>query len=423
MGLLDKLFGPPDIAKLRASGDMKGLLKAAQHKDAAVREQAAAALTSLGAPALEFLVTTLHDSNESQRRKAATLLRKLNWAPRNLPERIAFLIAEEDWAGAAAIGDEALQLIMEYVTNEGRPQEVRTAAVATLGVIGNPACVEAVAQVAGGGSLETACVANLVLGGMGSAAARRMMREIRTEGLTDDQYIGAAQCLGNIGEPAVEPLLEAARELLRKGQEAGSYEILGLRGACFALAATGDRRALTQLRKVYETFPLQQDLFFLLRYQQDLRRTYDTFPFQLDMALLLSVHADPPDSLIICLNHSDPGVRMASAMALGHRKEPSAVVGLTNLLGDQHPPLRMYAAVALGKIGGPAAAQALLERLERVSRDERVYILMALSECREPSAIPRLETYQKPPYDFVHRALATLAIAKIRAAGAVTVGR
>jgi HEAT repeat protein len=401
MGLLDKLFGPPDIAKLKASGNLRGLLKATDHKDAAVREQAAAALASLGPPAVEFLVTTLHDFHEAQRRSAATMLGKLNWTPRNLPERIAFLIAREDWAGVAAMGEEARPLLMAYVIEGARPQEVRTAAVAALGVIGNPACVGALAQVSESGPTETACVANLVLGRMGQVAAERMLLKLRSEGLTQSQYIDAAQCLGDIGEPAVELLVEAAKEIVKGVQATGNFQPIIVGGVVFALAGCGDPRALEALRKISDGVPAMRG----------------------EIEPLWKAFHEPPSSLIQALTNSNPGVRMVTAMALGHLRAASAVAGLTKLLADQHPPPRVYAAVSLGKIGGPAAAQALLERLERVSRDERVYILMALSECREPSAIPRLAVYQKPPHDFVHRALATLAIAKIRAADAVTVGR
>lgn len=401
MGLLDKLFGPPDIAKLKAFADLRGLLKATEHKDAAVREQAAAALASLGAPALEFLVTTLHDLHEAQRRKAAAMLGKLNWTPRNLQERIAFLIAREDWASIAAMGDEALQVLMTYVTEEGRPVEIRTAALATLGAIGNPACVETMAQVAGSSTLEPACVANFVLGGLGREAAQRMMRKVRTPGLTQNDYIDAAQCLGNIGEPAVDLLLEAAEEILKKVRETGKFDMMEMGSVCVALAASGDPRAVESLRKISEGVPSMRD----------------------EIAPFLQAFVNPPHSIIAALSDSNVGVRLAAAMALGHRREPAAVAGLKNVIADRYPPPRVFAAVALGRIGGPAATQVLLERLEKVSRDEGVYLLLALSECREPTAIPRLQEYQKPPHDFVHRALATLAIAKIRAAGAVGVGR
>ncbi|MFC1575743.1 HEAT repeat domain-containing protein [Gemmatimonadota bacterium] len=51
MGLLSKLFGPPNIRELKKRGDVHALIKALKYKDPDIQHQAVVALGQLGDPA------------------------------------------------------------------------------------------------------------------------------------------------------------------------------------------------------------------------------------------------------------------------------------------------------------------------------------------------------------------------------------
>jgi HEAT repeat protein len=72
------LFGPPNIEKMEAKRDIKGLIKALSHKQDRTRWEAATALGKLGdARAVEPLITALKDNNNIVRNRAAEALGKL----------------------------------------------------------------------------------------------------------------------------------------------------------------------------------------------------------------------------------------------------------------------------------------------------------------------------------------------------------
>jgi HEAT repeat protein len=105
------LFGPPDISKLKARGDVPGLIKALGNRD--VRDAASEALAELGAPAVEPLVGALGASVWMVRSRAARALGRIG-DPRAVGPLAARLGDDEAVASAAA---EALGLI-------GDPQAV-----------------------------------------------------------------------------------------------------------------------------------------------------------------------------------------------------------------------------------------------------------------------------------------------------------
>ncbi|MBN1642046.1 MAG: HEAT repeat domain-containing protein [Anaerolineae bacterium] len=72
------LFGPPNVERLKAKGDIKGLIKALGYeKDPLVRQAASLALVELGAAAVEPLIATLEHKDDALRQAAAETLAKL----------------------------------------------------------------------------------------------------------------------------------------------------------------------------------------------------------------------------------------------------------------------------------------------------------------------------------------------------------
>jgi len=70
------LFGPPNVEKLKAKSDVKGLIKALGYeKDSRVRRDAAGALGKIGdARAVEPLIAALKDEDKDVRTAAARVL-------------------------------------------------------------------------------------------------------------------------------------------------------------------------------------------------------------------------------------------------------------------------------------------------------------------------------------------------------------
>jgi len=68
------LSGPPNMDKLAAAGDLKGLTNALGYPRDSVREGTARALRRIGAPAVEPLIGALHDNDANTRTRAVSTL-------------------------------------------------------------------------------------------------------------------------------------------------------------------------------------------------------------------------------------------------------------------------------------------------------------------------------------------------------------
>ena len=65
MGIFDKLFGPPNVEKLKSKKDVKGLIKALQYgEDWQIRKDAAEAIGDIGdAKAVDPIIQVLNDES------------------------------------------------------------------------------------------------------------------------------------------------------------------------------------------------------------------------------------------------------------------------------------------------------------------------------------------------------------------------
>src|SRR5674476_493575 len=144
------LFGPPNVAKLKARGSVKGLLKALEYRDHSdVRKAAAEALGQIGDPgAVEVLAARLKDSNGSVRKVAVEALVKTGVSAvdalataledRGLDARIAAAEA------LGRIGDPRAVKPLAAALKD-RDRAVRIAAAETLREIGDPRAMERLA--------------------------------------------------------------------------------------------------------------------------------------------------------------------------------------------------------------------------------------------------------------------------------------
>ena len=167
------LFGPPNVEKMKAKQDVRGLIRALGYKkDVGVRTAAVKALVELGEPAVQPLIAALKGENKDVRQAAVEALAK-NGEPAVEP----LITALKDYS-------------------------VREAAAEVLGKIGEPAVERAV---------------------------ERLMVEFT--GDDDDVREDAAKALVELGEPAVEPLIAALSDKsLSARRVAGEFWVMVLAG-------------------------------------------------------------------------------------------------------------------------------------------------------------------------------------------------
>ncbi len=182
------LFGPPDVAKLKAKGDVPGLIKALGYNaDPNVRRDAAAALGDLG------------DGRAAEPLGAA--LRNPDW--------------EHDWRDSSAavdalgrLGEPAVATLISLFGYHS--QVVRIGAAEALGMIGRPAVQPLVALLADA-DLETRELAAQVLAAIGDEAVGPLIEALHDQ--ATGRQVRAAKVLGDIGDPrAVEPLIRALKD-------------------------------------------------------------------------------------------------------------------------------------------------------------------------------------------------------------------
>lgn len=84
--------------------------------DTGIREATAETLGKLNTPrALEPLISTLLDTYSQVRRAAAQALDKLAWEPPTEDQKVAYWIAKEDWGKCAAVGEPAIQPLINLI--------------------------------------------------------------------------------------------------------------------------------------------------------------------------------------------------------------------------------------------------------------------------------------------------------------------
>ena len=260
------LFGPPDVAKLKAKGDILGLAAAITYrKNPEVRAAAADALGQCGAPAVEPLMVALKDP-------------------------IATIYAAK---ALGRIGGPALAPLIVALMDQR--EAVRQAAAGALGQIG-----------------DSRAVAPLIVA----------LKDPRS-------YWAAANALGRIGTPAIEPLSIALKD----------QDVNVRQAAAAALGQMGDARVI--------------------------------------------------GPLISALGDQNPGGREAAAKALGQMREPLVINPLIAALGDQAS--RTMAVSTLIKVGGPAVKPLAAALGDRNSDPEvRLAIVRALGDIRHRRAVEPL---------------------------------
>jgi HEAT repeat protein len=199
------LFGPPKIEKLAAKGEFGGLVKAlAYAKDKQIARDAAAALVTIGAPAVQPRASVARDPKHHGRWIASDALASIA-DPRAVDALISALRDENDVVrkdAAAALGTiadpRAVDVLLAALADPSG--DVHAAAVSALGGIGDPRSVEPLIAELGGPYSGLA---------VGDARAVEPITHVMFEASWRSRW-AAPDVLGDLGDHrAVEPPIRA----------------------------------------------------------------------------------------------------------------------------------------------------------------------------------------------------------------------
>jgi HEAT repeat protein len=385
MGIFDRFFGPPDVDKLQAKGDVNGLIRALGYNrdrpgSSYVHREAARALGEIGDPrAAAPLATMLPDCLDGDVRDAVEQALVKLGAPSVQPLCQLLTTSRDDTgfthrAAVRALGEIGEKGAVDALCAalKSRHAEVRQTAAAALGKI-----------------KEKSAVKHL------SAALKDSKRDVR---------LAVIRALGNIGGTgAIKPLVSALQDeevsyavidpLEQLGWQPGKdkdgacyWIVKGKWDDCAAIGAPAVDVLIRQLTHKSARFssdsrpagdalakigtPALQPLITALNGDDDM--------LGVDAARVLGMIGDARavPSLLAALAHRKDDVRIAAAQALGVIGDPSAVDSLIKLLNDRSEKLYWATAEALvrlyqsGKLDAAAAARILACRSTIISKSD-----------------------------------------------------
>lgn len=218
------LFGPPNVEKMKAKKDVRGLIKALGYrKDAGVRKAATMALVEIREPAIDPLIAALKEENEVVRQGAVEALVKIGEPA--IEPLIAALKEYFIREGAARVlgmmGEPALERAVErlIVEFEGEDDDVRGAAFEALVEIGEPAVEPLIAALSDKSLDERRMVVAGIIVKTGTTEVIPHYMDLQAklkDAFADKGFTArgaAAAALGEIGDArAIEPLIAALKD-------------------------------------------------------------------------------------------------------------------------------------------------------------------------------------------------------------------
>ena len=189
-------FGPPDIKKLQAKGNVKDLIKALSYqKDASVPLRAAKALGELGdRQAVEPLIAALKGSDENVQKASALALGEIH-DPRAVKPLLDFIEFRKDHFRTS----QSERLLIE-------------AALQALVNIGNPAVDPLISYLSSHITTNPEMMAVEALGRIGDSRSVEVIARLLLASKSSYERCKAAWALGEINDPS-------ARESLIKGMK------------------------------------------------------------------------------------------------------------------------------------------------------------------------------------------------------------
>jgi len=422
------IFGPPDVSQLKMKKDVHGLIKALNHKnDSTIRKNAMEVLAELGAYAVDPLIAALEDNDQDIRIGAASVLGHIG-DTRPVNHLIAFLFKEENWIAQKTaihalgrIKNPRLIDTLDTVLKENKYSNVWKNAAEVLGDTGDPRAVdillsaldcddrflrpiviEALGKIGDSraidplinvledqnGRKEGSLEAIKVLGVMKDPKAINPLIQVLKD--TDQENVTNAiiNSLGNIGEPAVTPLIVAIKNneikensgfsaLKKIGESSREPLILAMKDNDFLLSK-GERALYTlgSLPKANNNYDQEIARYRAILQKNKLKNSLlneskdspDEWGRERAVKELGKIgDSDAVDLLILALNDKgrkeyewenydrkyDDGsvVRRQAAVELGNIGNLRAIDPLIRALADNDEKTRENASIALEKLG------------------------------------------------------------------------
>lgn len=355
------LLGPPNVEKLKAKRNVKGLIRALTHEDAAIRLDAAKALGELGDPrAVDPLVALIVSETYSSVQRAAAIalgaLESEEAVPKlmaGLPPTPTLTLKTIDLLAHVG-GGYAVNTLTEELKNDYLDRETRVAILHALGLIGSPKAID------------------VLLAEMGGA-----------------EYDAALEAAAMMGESVIFPLVT----VLNTGNSRQKRAAV---------------RVLSRLNSVNTFLPLVKAL------QDEDASVRETVA----EALEWSKDVRAVRTLLVGLKDPEPSVRKKAARALGRQGSPLAVTDLIQAVQDENPGVRQEAVWALGRLKAEAALGALTLSLQDSAPAVAQEAAWALGQIRDKRTIPSLILAMRSQDKGVRRASAE-AVEKVADKSAV----
>ncbi len=343
--------GPPDVYKLKAKGDVKGLTKALRYKNNwHIRQAAAFALGEIGDPrCIRSLTVALNDSDSYDVRLAAV-------------------------RALAKFGSPAVEPLCYAVKVPALTEKAAEA----LGKIGDPRAVEPLGDVLREGRYAGAAVAALAR--IGTPAVETLLAAMK---VGDPQVRRTAiEALGNIGDTrAVEPLLAALNDADSRFSAIKVLGEIGDRravGPLTMLLSDKDRTIRSGAVKALEKLGWQPDnveseIIYAIAYE--------------DWDRCVKIGTPAVELLISTLLDEDMRFRQNAAKVLGRIGNPQAIDPLGITLKEKDMFVAQAAAQALGKIGTSEAVRVLGGALsdESISKLRGENVVRAMGKVGTPA--------------------------------------
>ncbi len=338
-------------------GDVKAvtpLIQALKDDSLEVRKQAKKALVMIGKPAIEPLCLGLKDEVSIIRLAVAEVLDQLEWKPINDTERAHYLIAKKKWDDIIELRERAIEALIQTPLRD-EDEEIQQKAVETLIKIGEP-------------------VVNPVI-----------------QALKEDNWIvrlNAAKVLGRIRDARAVPFLISAYEPL------GPLAMVDLDGQneiSEALMSIGEPSIEPLIQflescEIYEHNSIREGILQALEKIADprtvgilitsLKREMNV-PQKIAKEALIKIGKPSVEPLIQVLHeHSsmsvrDTDIRKSVVEALGRIGDKRAVKPLFQFLKDEDKSIRYAVDEALKKIGDAGVVEPFIQILKNEDRDIR----------------------------------------------------
>lgn len=329
-----------DIEKMKAEGDVKGLLEALEYID--VYSDATEAIVEIGKPAVEPLIHALEDEDWLVRQEAAWALGKIGdtRAVDPLIQALKDKHEEVRQRAAMALGDigdaRAVGPLIQVLKDDEEDEDVRESAAGALGKMGEARAVELLTQALKDKEQHAGRSAKGALGERGKPFPESFVRGFIGTLKSEDRQTRwlAAEALGKQGDArAIEPLIQVLKDenWSVRGRAAESLDELGWR-------PRGD----------------SEKVHYLIA-----KREWDA------VAGLGQPAIEP---LIQALRDKFYFVRRGAAEALGEIGDARAVEPLLETLKNKDYFVRREAAKALGRLDYAGASKPLAKVLKKLAK-------------------------------------------------------